>query len=55
MRRSDKSYLVFKIFYNYLIKSGIDRKQIITLSFDNRESVNSLNEYVKDILTKKLK
>ena len=35
IRRSGKSYLLNKIFYNYLIQSGIDKNHIIKFAFDS--------------------
>lgn len=31
VRRCGKSYLLFKIFYDYLLKSGVNENHIITL------------------------
>lgn len=38
LRRSGKSYLLFKIFKNYLLKNLIDEKHIIEISLDKREN-----------------
>lgn len=35
LRRSGKSYLLFKIFYNHLIEEGVNKKNIITLALDD--------------------
>jgi len=35
---SGKSYLLFNIFYNYLLKLGISKENIITLSLDNDQN-----------------
>ena len=35
IRRSGKSYLVFRLFYDYLIKSGVNRENILTYNFDD--------------------
>lgn len=35
VRRSGKSFLLFKLFHNYLIEKGIDENHIIELSFDD--------------------
>lgn len=37
IRRSGKSYLLFNIFKEYLLKTGIKEKQIIEIEFDKRE------------------
>jgi len=39
LRRSGKSYLLFRIYYNYLISIGVDREHIVTLALDS--DVNS--------------
>ena len=51
LRRSGKSYLLFTLFYNYLLETGVERDHIITLSLE--EEVNSayrdidkLREYI---------
>lgn len=38
IRRSGKSFLLFNIFKNYLITSGIDKEHIIELNFDSFEN-----------------
>ncbi len=35
-----KSYLLFKLFYDYLISSGIKEEQIIRLALDDRRNKN---------------
>lgn len=37
IRRCGKSYLLFKLFFDYLVLSGIDEKNIITFAFDTDE------------------
>ncbi|MBO5486650.1 MAG: AAA family ATPase, partial [Eubacterium sp.] len=37
IRRCGKSYLVFTIFKNYLLKKGIDEKHIISIELDQRK------------------
>ena len=39
VRRVGKSYLLFTIFKEYLIKQGIKKDHIITVAFDMRESI----------------
>lgn len=39
MRRSGKSYLLFKLFYNYLIKQGVKEEQIIKINLDEKENI----------------
>ena len=36
VRRSGKSVLLFKIFYEYLVRSGIEENRIIRIRFKNR-------------------
>ena len=36
IRRSGKTYLLFELFYDYLIKSGIDKDHIIKIALDDR-------------------
>ncbi len=38
LRRSGKSYLLFKLFYNYLLKEGVDKDHIIDIALDDREN-----------------
>lgn len=53
IRRSGKSILLFELFYNHLIESGISDSHIIKLAFDskkNRDLKNSdlLYEYISN-------
>lgn len=53
LRRAGKSYLLFKLYYDYLIESGVKSDQIITLALDEIENSRyrnpfELNAYVKD-------
>lgn len=43
IRKCGKSYLLFEIYFNYLIKNGVDKEHIILI---NLESKN--NEYLRD-------
>jgi predicted AAA+ superfamily ATPase len=38
MRRVGKSYLLFNLYYDYLIKNGIDKSHIITYALDDRRN-----------------
>lgn len=56
IRRSGKSYLLFTLFYNYLINSGIDDDAIIRISLEDDEfesllDPHALSEYIKSRLT----
>ena len=35
LRRSSKSFLLFKIFYNHLLECGVKEENIITLALDD--------------------
>ncbi len=37
-RRSGKSYLLFKLFHDYLLRSGVPKDHIIELAFDDRSN-----------------
>lgn len=52
IRRCGKSYLLFKIFYNYLLENGVDKSHIIALQLDDRLNIkyqdpDYLCEYVR--------
>ncbi len=58
IRRSGKSYLLFKIFHNHLLECGVKEDNIITLALDddlNREyrSPDKLSEYLYSKITNK--
>ena len=57
IRRSGKSFLLFNLFYNYLIESGVDPENIICLSLEDIENIklwnldnfhNYLNQKIRD-------
>ena len=55
LRRCGKSYLLFKLFYDYLISSGINKDHIITLALDDIKSKKYRNpdllyEYVTSLI-----
>lgn len=43
IRRCGKSYLLFKIFYNYLLENGVDKSHIIALQLDDRANIQFRN------------
>mgnify|MGYP002522596652 FL=1 len=52
IRRCGKSYLLFKLFYNYLIESGVGEDHIITVALDDDENVKyrdptELSKYIR--------
>ena len=58
IRRCGKSYLLFKLFYNYLIESGVREDHIITVALDDDENVRyrdptALSKYIRSRLTDK--
>ena len=38
IRRCGKSYLLFTLYYNYLVKSGVDKDHIIVITLDDDEN-----------------
>ncbi len=56
IRRCGKSYLMFKLYYQYLLDSGVEASRIITISLDDddyeelRES-RQLSRYIKQRIT----
>ena len=46
LRRSGKSYLLNKLYMNYLLKQNIQKKQIIQFAFDNMEDIMKLDNYL---------
>ena len=58
LRRSGKSFLLFKIFHNHLLECGVKEENIITLALDddlNREyrHPDKLSEYLYSKITNK--
>ena len=58
IRRCGKSYLLFEIFYNYLISSGVNEDNIIKIELDDRMNINLrdpdyLFSYVREKITDK--
>ncbi len=56
IRRCGKSYLLFELFRNYLLASGMDEKHIIALSLDDEENkayrdAGNLYEHIKSKIT----
>ena len=49
IRRSGKSYLLNKIFYNYLIQRGIDKNHIIKFAFDSGRDLLKIGEDLIDL------
>lgn len=56
IRRCGKSYLLFELYKNYLLKNNIDENQIIEMALDDIENIQyrdpfRLNEYIKSKIT----
>lgn len=49
IRRCGKSYLLNKIFYNYLIESGVDEEHIIKFAFDSGDDLLKIGEDLMDL------
>ena len=52
IRRCGKSYLLFNLFYDYLIESGVKKEQIITIALDNDTDIiyrdpDELSKYIR--------
>ncbi len=55
IRRSGKSYLVFRLFKSYLLSQGIEQNHIIEIQFDRRENAKYRDpdfalDYIKQLL-----
>lgn len=60
IRRSGKSYLLFEIYKNYLLSSGVKEEQIIALALDDDENIRyrnplELGEYLRGLTKDKSK
>ena len=58
IRRCGKSYLLFNLFYDYLIESGVKEEQIITIALDDDMNVqyrdpDELSKYVRSRIVNK--
>ena len=56
IRRCGKSFLLFRLFYDYLIENNVDREHIITLALDDDLSIeyrdpNRLSNYIRNKIT----
>ena len=56
IRRSGKSFLLFNLFYDYLIESGVKKEQIITIALDDDTFVkyrdpDELSKYIRRKIT----
>ncbi len=55
IRRCGKSYLLNRIFYNYLLESGVDEGHIIRFAFDSADDLYLIGESLIDMEKKKRK
>lgn len=58
IRRSGKSYLLFNLYYDYLIESGVKEEQIITIALDDDINIkyrnpDELSKYVRSRIVNK--
>lgn len=58
IRRCGKSYLLFNLFYDYLIESGVKEEQIITIALDDDTNIqyrdpDELSKYVRSRIVNK--
>ncbi len=58
IRRCGKSYLLFNLFYDYLIESGVKEEQIITIALDDDTDIqyrdpDELSKYVRSKIVNK--
>lgn len=49
IRRCGKSYLLNKIFYNYLLSESVDKNHIIRFAFDSADDLLLIDEDILDI------
>ena len=49
IRRCGKSYLLNKVFYNYLLSEGVDKSHIIRFAFDSADDLLLIDEDILDI------
>ncbi len=55
IRRCGKSYLMNKIFYEYLLSEGTDAEHIVKFAFDSAADLMLIDEDILDISDKKRK
>ena len=60
IRRCGKSYLLFKLYKDYLLDNGIKKEQIIEMALDEIDNIKyrnpfELNDYIKNKITKNKK
>lgn len=55
IRRSGKSYLLFELFNDYLLKNNVDSNHIIKFAFDSQDYLDLIGEDLLDLSIKKRK
>ena len=60
IRRCGKSYLLFKLYKDYLLSNGVKEEQIIEMALDEIDNIKyrnpfELNDYIKNKITKNKK
>ena len=60
IRRCGKSYLLFKLYKDYLLGNGVKKEQIIEMALDEIDNIKyrnpfELNDYIKNKITKNKK
>lgn len=55
IRRCGKSYLLNEIFYNYLLKQGVDKEHIVKFAFDSAKDLSLIGENLQDLSRNKQK
>lgn len=52
LRRCGKSFLLFNLFQNHLLESGVPKKNIIAFAFDTDDDIDRLDQYYPEEPTK---
>lgn len=55
IRRCGKSYLLNEIFYNFLLKQGVDKEHIVKFAFDSAKDLSLIGENLQDLSRNKQK
>lgn len=55
IRRCGKSYLLNEIFYNFLLKQGVDKEHIVKFAFDSAKDLSLIGENLQDLSKNKQK
>lgn len=55
LRRSGKTFLLFNLFYNYLLESGVNEDHIIKFAFDSQDYLSLIKEDILKVNIRKRK